>query len=33
MIEKPEKAYEKPLFIKKILFLTFPDNESEATKQ
>jgi hypothetical protein len=33
MIEKPEKAYEKPLFIKKILLLTFRDNESEATKQ
>ena len=33
MIEKPEKAYEKPFFNKKALLLTFPDNESEATKQ
>jgi len=33
IIEKPEKAYEKPLFSKKTLLLTFPDNESEATKQ
>ena len=33
MIEKPEKANEKPFFNNKALFLTFPDSESEATKQ
>ena len=33
MIEKPEKAYENPFFNKRTLLLTFPDSESEATKQ
>ena len=33
MIEKPEKANEKPFFNKKALLLTFPGNESEDTKQ
>ena len=33
MMEKPEKAYENPFLNKKTLLLTFPDNESEVTKQ